>query len=420
MDIPSDPATVGPSQLRITARGRLLFLHVPKTAGTSMRVHLMNQYFPDEVYPATNWTQAAQIDRPITDFRVYSGHFRANFARKMPPDTRTLVVFREPVPRLLSALRHLRRDPDFHPDHVLVHGRTLGEIVHMSAIMANQYNVQVSWLAASADPERVEVYLRANPDADAVSVEEPTSDEALFQRACEALEKIDFIGFTEDLRPVLAQLSDEMGFHPIVSFPRLNDARQGDDPTDELGDAERELILQATALDQRLYDFAKELVEQRRVLSAINRMRDLGNYVVPNGAFDISLREPIPGSGWYEPEADGPVAYRWTGPEPRFTLDLPLTLHDYTVHIEFNRRADDADMVFNGTANMVPIVVEQTHVRRRAYQARFVIPASAIKIGKGSVRLMLNVGTTGRPADHGGADDRLLGIVVFRIVFSPL
>lgn len=420
MERPSEAAGVGPTLLRIARRERLLFLHVPKTAGTSMRVHLMNQYLPEEVFPPTNWTEAARFDRPITDFRAYSGHFRANFAAKVPSGTRTLVVFREPVSRLLSALRHLRRDPDFHPDHVLVRGKTLGEMVRMPAIMANQYNIQVSWLAASADPAMVDDFLRANPEDEASSVEESASDETLFQRARDALNKIDFIGFTEDLRPVLAQLSDEMDYHPVISFPRLNDSRREDDPADRLGATEGELIRQATALDQRLYDFAKDIVEQRRVLAAIRRLREAGQYVVPKGEFQISLRAPIPGSGWYEPEADAGVFYRWTGPDTWFTLDLPLAERAYAVSVDFNRRAEDDGGVFTATANMIPLKVEQVHIGRRAFHAHFLIPSTAIVAGNGAVRLVLDSGATGRLTDHGRVDDRLLGIVVFRIVFSPV
>lgn len=406
--------------LWIAVRERLLFLHVPKTAGMSMRVYLRNQYLPHEVFPPTNWAEAAKFGHPLQDFRLYSGHYRVNFARKVPPGTRTLVVLREPVSRLLSALRHLRRDLNFHPDHMIARGKTLSEIVHTPKIMANQYNVQVAWLAAVMDPDRVDDFLYYNPDGDAADVEEPDTDEVLFERALRALERVDFIGFTEDLRPVLAQLSNEMDFHPVISFPRLNEGRVDAEPADGLSNADTAQIRLATALDQRLYDFAKDLVEQRRVLAGIRRLRDSGRYVVPDGEFEISLQAPIPGSGWYEPEAEGQKYYRWTGPEARFTLDIHLVSRAYTVEIEFDRRADDADGVFTAMANMVSLAVEQVHICGRAFRARFVIPPAAIIAGDGAVRLVLDAGAPRRPTDHGGVDDRMLGIVVFRIAVCPV
>jgi hypothetical protein len=115
--------------MSIAARGRLFFIHVPKTAGTSMRAYLRNQSPPAAVYPAIDWREAVHCDQPLTNFSLYSGHFRANFALKTPSDTRRLVVLRNPEARLLSALRHLRRDPSFHADHALARGKTLSEIL---------------------------------------------------------------------------------------------------------------------------------------------------------------------------------------------------------------------------------------------------------------------------------------------------
>ncbi|MBK5264496.1 MAG: sulfotransferase family 2 domain-containing protein [Alphaproteobacteria bacterium] len=406
--------------MEFATRDRLLFLHVPKTAGMSMRTYLMNQYPPEEWFPPTNWAEAMRFSRPLRDFRLYSGHYRANFIGKVPSGTRSLVVLRDPVPRLLSALRHLRRDPDFHPDHVLAHGKTLSAIVRSPEIMANQYNIQTGWLAATIDTDIVDDFLRDNPDADAADVEDPCTDEALFLRARQALEPVDFIGFTEDLRPLLAQLSDEMDFHPVVSFPHLNEGRNDVGPADRITKADFVHIRRATALDQRLYDFAKDLVEQRRVLAAIKRLHDNGRYYVPQDNFEISLQAPIPGSGWYEAEAEGGGYYRWTGPGRHFTLDLPLEPHAYEVLLEFDRPSAVAEAIFTATVNMVPLTVEQTHVADLSFEARFIIPQSVIVDGDGLVRLVLDAGPTVRPADHGGTDDRVLGVVVFRIGFMSV
>ncbi|MBC7636147.1 MAG: sulfotransferase family 2 domain-containing protein [Acetobacteraceae bacterium] len=403
--------------MEFATRDRLLFLHVPKTAGMSMRTYLMNQYPPEEWFPPTNWAGAMKFPRPLREFRLYSGHYRANFLGKVPAGTRSLVVLRDPVPRLLSALRHLRRDPDFHPDYVLAHGKTLSEIVRTPEIMANQYNIQTGWLAATIDTDIVDDFLRDYPDADAADVEDPSTDEALFQRACQALERVDFIGFTEDLRPLLAQLSDEMDFHPVVSFPYLNEGRNDVDAVDRLAKADFVRIRRATALDQKLYDFAKNLVEQRRVLATIKRLHGNGRYKLPQDNFEISLHAPIPGSGWYEAETEGDGYYRWTGPGQHFTLDLPLEPHAYEVLLEFDRPRAIAEANFTVTANGVSLTVEQTQVADFSFEARFIIPQNLIADGGGLMRLVLDAGPTARPTDQGGTDDRVLGVVVFRIGF---
>ena len=406
--------------MSIAARGRLFFIHVPKTAGMSMRAYLRNQYPPAAVYPAMDWREAVRSDQPLTNFSLYSGHFRANFAPKTPSGTSRLVVLRNPVARLLSALRHLRRDPSFHVDHALARGKTLSEILHTPEIMAQQYNVQVHWLAAAAGWTEVDDYLRQNPKGESSDIEAEVDDDTLLQRAQNALTEIDFIGFTEDLRPVLFHLSEAMNFHPVISFPRLNETREQDDPADHLDEAEKALIRHATSLDQKLYAFAQDLVEQRRVHATIRRLRTTQHYRIPDGAFEVSLQEPIPGSGWYVTETDAGRYFRWTGPDQRITLDLPLHDHDYTVTIMFNRRADDLAKNFAVTANMTPLAVDQISTGDRSFRASFIIPVGAIIAGQGAVRLVVDTGPTARPADAGEADDRLLGIVVFRIMVSPL
>src|SRR6266851_6007559 len=47
----------------------------------------------------------------------------------------------------------------------------------------------------------------------------------------------------------------------------------------------------------------------------------------PDGdsAFEIDLSKPIGGHGWYEPEHVGESWFRWTGPEPRFDLEVLLS-----------------------------------------------------------------------------------------------
>jgi GSCFA family/Sulfotransferase family len=407
-------------QLTIPAANRLLFLHIPKTAGMSMRAYLHNQYLPTELFPPTIMSEAATFNRPLQDFLLYCGHYQPNFARMVPPGTRTLVILREPVSRLLSALKHMRRDPHFSPNHALARGKTLSALVGTPELMASQFNVQVNWLANVMDSEEANDYINDNPDFNHSSIEDPATQEARFQRAKETLQAIDFIGFTEDLRPVLAQLSDQMDFIPVISLPRLNDDRQDTAPTDQLSKADIALIDEATAWDQRLYNFAKDLVEHRRVQTSIKLRRDSGRYTTPESKFDITLQAPIPGVGWHAAETVDQIYHRWTGPEAHFTLHLPLASRPYAVQILFCRRADDADGVFTVRANMVSLVVEQAHVYQDTFQARFVIPTAVIIAGEGAVLLEMYAGATVRPSVNGELDDRLLGIAVFRIAFSPV
>ena len=162
---------------------------------------------------------------PLEKYRLYQGHFRANFRARLPSGTRTLVILRRPQDRLISALRHLRRDPDFHPDHHLAKGRSLSDLIGDDYIMRRQQDVQTYWLAASASVDAVDEHMRANPDGDPTDVE-PDMDDAALELAEHMLQSIDFVGFTENLTPVLAQLADEMDYYPAATLPVINGARE--------------------------------------------------------------------------------------------------------------------------------------------------------------------------------------------------
>ena len=49
--------------------------------------------------------------------------------------------------------------------------------------------------------------------------------------------------------------------------------------------------------------------------------------VAPAAAFAIDLSRPIGGTGWYPAEQSGDAYFRWTGPQPRFDLEVLLPQH---------------------------------------------------------------------------------------------
>src|ERR1700723_3870236 len=85
-------------------RAPLFFMHIPKTAGMSMRQYLDNQYPADEICPAERWQDLLDIGRDVGTYRLVRGHFRYNLRQLAAPDARVLVVLREPLRRTVSAL----------------------------------------------------------------------------------------------------------------------------------------------------------------------------------------------------------------------------------------------------------------------------------------------------------------------------
>src|SRR6266699_5286890 len=117
-------------------RPRIFYLHIPKTAGMALRRFLSNQYPVAQIMRATDWPAFLEMDRTeIGQYRLFQGHFTCGIFDLLPKDVRPIVFLREPVARTISHLKHLRRDPNFHPAHKLAAGRTLDDLVRDDRIM---------------------------------------------------------------------------------------------------------------------------------------------------------------------------------------------------------------------------------------------------------------------------------------------
>jgi hypothetical protein len=164
---------------------RILIVHIPKTAGTSLRRMLQEEYGPRLVYPGDphlkrlpNGIYASGPDL-LRDFRslpphnVLVGHVTASLADFLPATYRTVTFLRDPVQRTLSLLNHLSRTT----------GLPLSNFLDDDLCMATRvsdFQTRVLGAEGVADPWQVE-----------------PADDRMLARAIERLDTMDFIGLTE-------------------------------------------------------------------------------------------------------------------------------------------------------------------------------------------------------------------------------
>ncbi len=102
--------------------GPYFFVHVMKTGGTTFISQIVDNFAPEESYPASNvepikLIQAylllqplqAQTPEQLSKIRLFRGHFPFMATTLVGPDVTTLTILREPVARTLSHLRHIKR-----------------------------------------------------------------------------------------------------------------------------------------------------------------------------------------------------------------------------------------------------------------------------------------------------------------------
>ncbi|MBV9828423.1 MAG: sulfotransferase family 2 domain-containing protein [Alphaproteobacteria bacterium] len=304
-------------------RPRVFFLHIPKTAGTMLRVFFENQYNTSEIFRADDWVGTLNYDVSKIDiFRLFRGHFTRGFIEFLPPRTRLITYLREPISRTLSHLKHLRRDPNFHPAYELAKGRSLDELVRDEAVMALCTDVQTSLLSNDVPGETILQGLQRDWDQAVAPNSDVYAVKADLSKAREALAGFDFVGTVETLHEDIMQMSLMFGFHPPDII-----ARRNEDPAIEqesvLDSGTLKILKEKNALDLDLYHAVttSRTISRRKVVSSLV---ERCSYAPISRPTEFPLSGPIPGANWYEAEHHASGTYRWTGPLRETTLDLPI------------------------------------------------------------------------------------------------
>lgn len=225
------------------------FMHIPKTAGTSMRMMLWNAIPKEFVLPNRQDLIANRHKYPplgilekqperLKKARLFAGHYHYGSERIFPQEQIIRMTFmRDPVERSLSLLKHYKaRDPkleDVPFEEILTERKTgfrNGQMVYFTGPMP-----------------------KATP-------------EERLARAKQVLDSFDFVGISERFEESLLLLNQQI---PIQLGPPLNLNKSKSDTLEEL-DAFRPRLAEWNKLDTQLYDYAKQRLE-----SALNTNKNI-------------------------------------------------------------------------------------------------------------------------------------------------
>jgi hypothetical protein len=225
------------------ARGSpLLFLHVPKAAGTAVRERVASEYSPAElrlVYKGElrlagpDRATVARWARERDSLEVVFGHFSfgAHSFLDVPP--RYAVILRQPVPRVVSLFGHLQGHDDSElAQRVRREAWSLRDFVE-SGVTEQTNNHMCRMLAGipARAGERID-------DAESLS------------RALDHVRNhFEFVGFVESLDASMADLARRLGWRS-GAVRRVNASPA---PPLELDEATRRAIEAANRLDLELY-----------------------------------------------------------------------------------------------------------------------------------------------------------------------
>jgi len=228
---------------RSADREALIFLHIPKTAGTTLNRIIEWQYSPLAIYTMDPHRIRATAERfkrlPEARRRrlqVVRGHLFYGIHEFLPQGATYITMLREPVARILSSYYFVLRRP-LNPLHRKLKSEKLG-VEDCIRLFPDRNNTQCRFIAGVKDAA--------------------IADERLLDMAKENLTKsFSVVGICERFEESLILISKTFGWEiPFYKNQKVAKSRPVVEP--KLAD----LIRDHNRLDVELYEFGKKLFEQ--------------------------------------------------------------------------------------------------------------------------------------------------------------
>jgi hypothetical protein len=407
---------------------RLFFLHIPKTAGTTL-THFLDQHFAhDEIFPPQIYSQLSTVaPESIGKYRLYRGHFNYDFIQLHVKQAQIITVLREPIDHIISIYESMRRDPRDLDEEQRTVTRSLAELLNTPALQGFYYNTQTYFLGGELSWGQLRTWERHYVKMDErwqahfqklnLPERNRLSETEVLERAKSRLETLACFGTTERFGDFLHLLAYTFGWQPMENAVKQN-AAPSRISYEQLDSATRDRIDEVTALDRELYQFASSLFKKRYQQMVHNLLEERGKIVYQTTSVErlssvhLEFSEQVLGTGWYrfEPENGG---YRWTGPSNVSTLHLPLSA-DQDLKIEFGLVSAISSEVLNSlslTVNGFPVELSVTYDGER-WRYEGLISRFALAVAEPLTNLTFTVEKTLSPIEVGWNDEdaRPLGV----------
>lgn len=260
----------------------LIFLHIPKAAGTTLQDIVIRQYRQGNAYRFTGSPQRLQAFKDMPEsvragFDVLTGHVHFGLHRWVPGPSTYMTMFRDPVDRVVSHYHFVLRSPEHY-----LHPVVMGKGYSLHDYVANRTTIELD-----NDQTRY-LLLQEHREIPHGQMTRSMLDDAMGVLAA----YFPVIGLAERFDESLVYMQCQFGWLD-VSYEKRNVTK--DRPKVEQVPAETlDLIRETNQFDVALYEFAKGLFE-RRVAAlgpAFERRMDAFRRAQAAGA-----ETPIPGVG---------------------------------------------------------------------------------------------------------------------------
>lgn len=243
----------------------IFFVHVMKTAGTSARV-MMERKFREELYPnsrdlklnprreylaAKELVELSKTSDDLSQKKVIFGHYPCALALSglVVSDPFVATFLRDPLERSISMVAHRLRNRQL-PDDLLKGKKPLRDVILHQDFMARQIVNYQTKVFSLEDP--------------LVDVNEPAiTDSAALDRAKLRISEIDFVGITENFKESMRLLESLIDVRFNWRDEETNVGVNKASIMSHIDSEDRDAFEESLEYDYKLYDYAKELLENK-------------------------------------------------------------------------------------------------------------------------------------------------------------
>ncbi len=256
----------------------IVFLHIPKTAGTTLHRIIERQYAPEEMYSVglvdghsvAHLQQMEEAQR--AGIRMFRGHMGFGVHQYLPGPTTYFTVLRDPVDRVISYYYFIRRTASHYLHDFISEGE-----IDLKSFIESKAHVMIDNAQT-----RVISGVWHGPKFGQCSPE-------MLERAKQHLQdEFAVIGLTERFNETLLLLSKTFGWRHLY-YTRKNVSRKRPRKEDLSGDT-LDAVIRANRLDMELYEFGKRLFEAHLQRQSSGFQREVRWFETTNRVVNVVIK----------------------------------------------------------------------------------------------------------------------------------